>query len=99
MFKEFAEFLKEFNVISLAVGFIMGTASTALINSFVKDILMPMTAPLLSAGPWRDATIQIGPIMIAYGSFLAELLNFFILAFVIFVIAHKLLKRKPKTKA
>ncbi len=98
MFKEFAKFLREFNVVSLAVGFIMGTASTSLINSFVKDVLMPVVAPLISAESWRDAVLHIGPISIAYGSFMAEVLNFLILALIIFLIARKILKIENGTK-
>ena len=92
MFKEFAKFLKEFNAIALAIGFVMGSASTALVNSLVKDILMPVAAPLVSAESWREAVLHIGPVAIAYGSFVAELFNFIILALIIFIIAKKLLK-------
>ena len=98
MLKEFAKFLKEFNVISLAVGFVMGSASTALVNSLVKDILMPIAAPLMSAESWKEAVLHIGPINIAYGSFIAELLNFLILALIIFIIVKKLLKMESETK-
>lgn len=92
MLKEFATFLREFNVVSLAVGFVMGTASTALVNSLVKDVLMPIAAPFLSAESWKEAMWHIGPISIAYGSFIAEFLNFLILALIIFFIAKKILK-------
>lgn len=98
MFKEFATFLKEFNIVSLAVGFIMGTASTALIGSLVKDILMPIAEPLMSAESWREATLNIGPVSLAYGSFMAELINFLILAFIVFFIAKKLLKMEMQAK-
>ncbi len=98
MLKEFSKFLKEFNVISLAVGFVMGTASTALINSLVKDILMPLVQPLLSGDGWRNAILKIGPVSLAYGSFLAELLNFLILAFIIFFVVKKLLNMEIKLK-
>lgn len=90
--KEFAKFLKEFNVLSLAIGFIMGTASTALINSLVKDVLMPIADPFLSGETWRDAAAHFGPVTIAYGPFLAELFNFLILAFIVFIVAKKILK-------
>lgn len=98
MVKEFIKFLKEFNVVSLAVGFVMGTASTGLINSFVKDVFMPAISPLMSAESWREAVVQIGPAKIAYGSFLAELINFLILALVIFLIAKKILKLEKNGK-
>ncbi len=96
MIKEFAKFLKEFNVIALAVGFVMGTASTALVGSLVKDVLMPIAAPLMGAESWREAVWNIGPIDIAIGSFAAELFNFLILALIIFIIAKKLLKMEAK---
>lgn len=92
MLTEFAKFLKEFNVVSLAVGFVMGTASTALVNSLVKDVLMPLAAPLTAAGSWKEAVFRMGPVAIAYGSFLEALVNFVILALIIFVVARKILK-------
>ena len=98
MLKEFAKFLKEFNVVSLAVGFVMGTASTALVGSMVKDVLMPIAAPLVGAESWREAVWNIGPVHIAIGSFTAELFNFLILALIIFIIAKKLLKIEAGVK-
>lgn len=98
MFKSFAAFLKEFNVISLALGLVMGSASTALINSLVKDVFMPIVAPLLSNASWREATLNIGPVAIAYGSFLAELLNFLLLALLVFFVTKKLLKLEAEKK-
>lgn len=92
MLREFVKFLKEFNVASLAVGFVMGTASSALVKSLVADIIMPIIAPLMSPGGWRESTFSMGPIVIAYGSFLAELINFIILALIIFFVAKKILK-------
>lgn len=96
MVKEFIEFIQEYKVLSLAVAFVMGTASTALVNSLVKDIIMPLLSPLLRGGAWKEAMFSVGPVQIAYGSFLAELINFIILALVIFVVAKKILKIEPK---
>lgn len=98
MIREFAKFLKEFNIVSLAVGFVMGTASTALVNSMVKDVLMPIAAPLMGAETWREAVWHIGPVSIAIGSFAAELFNFLILALIIFFIAKKLFKLEAEIK-
>lgn len=98
MFREFAKFLKEFNIVSLAVGFVMGTASTALVGSMAKDVLMPIAAPLMGAESWKEAVWNIGPVHIAIGSFAAELFNFLILALIIFIIAKKLLKLEAEAK-
>ncbi len=97
LYKEFISFLKEYKIISLALAFIMGAASTTLVNSLVKDIILPVFSPLLS-GNWQEASLHLGPIVIRYGSFLAELLNFIILGLVVFVIAKKILKEEKVEK-
>ena len=97
--KEFVVFIKEYKVISLAIAFIVGEASTGLVNSLVKDILLPFAAPLMSAETWKEAVLTIGPVTISYGSFLAELINFIILAFLIFIVVKKVMKmEKEETK-
>lgn len=98
MLKEFLAFLKEYKIVGLAIGFIMGAASTSLINSFVKDVLMPIVEPLLSAESWKEATLTMGPVHITYGSFIAELLNFLILAVIIFFVTKKILKMQSQQK-
>jgi large conductance mechanosensitive channel len=92
MLKDFIAFLKEYNIASLAMAFIMGAASTSLVNSLVKDIIMPIFSPLVSSGDWQNAALILGPISIKYGSFLGELLNFVVLGLVVFIIAKKILK-------
>ncbi len=89
---EFLQFLKEYRVVSLTVAFIMGEASTSLVSSLVKDVLLPIAAPLMSAETWKEAVFHIGPITISYGSFLADIINFLILAIIIFVVAKKIIK-------
>ena len=93
---EFLQFLKEYKVVSLAVAFIMGEASTSLVSSLVKDILLPIAAPLMSAETWKEAVFHIGPVTISYGSFLADIINFIILAVIIFVVAKKVIKLEDK---
>ena len=91
---EFKEFLYEYKVIPLAIAFIMGIASTALIKSFVDNIIMPLITPFIPGGAWRTATLELGPVVISWGPFLAELINFIIIAFVVFLIAKKVLKEE-----
>jgi len=92
MYKDFIGFLKEYNIVSLSMAFIMGAASTSLVNSLVKDIVMPIFSPLTASGSWKEAALTLGPISIRYGSFLGELLNFVILGLVVFIIAKKIFK-------
>lgn len=91
-------FLKEYKVVSFAIAFIMGSASTALVNSLVKDIIMPILSSLLSSESWRTASIQIGNAKLTYGSFLAELINFLILALIVFIVTKKILKMEAEAK-
>jgi large conductance mechanosensitive channel len=95
---EFKEFLQEYKVIGLAVAFIIAVASTALIQSLVNNVIMPIITPFIPGGGWQTATFHIGPIVIGWGAFLGAVINFVIIAFVVFIIAKKLLKQQKPTK-
>lgn len=98
MLSEFFEFLKEYNVVALAIAFIMGAASTSMIKSLVDNIIMPIITAFMPGGAWRTATLALGPVIIAWGQFLADVINFVIIAFVVFVIAKKVLGEKKAAK-
>ncbi|KKH96024.1 mechanosensitive ion channel protein MscL [Methanosarcina sp. 1.H.T.1A.1] len=98
LLSEFREFLYEYKVIPLAIAFIMGIASTALIKSLVDNVIMPVITPFIPGGAWKTATVELGPIVISWGAFLAELVNFIIIAFVVFIIAKKMLKEEKVEK-
>ncbi len=98
LWKEFKEFLEEYKVMGLAVAFIMGVAITALVQSLVNNIVMPIITPFIPGGGWKDATFSIGPIVIGWGAFLAALINFIIIAFVVFLIAKMVFKEQKVTK-
>lgn len=93
MLKEFKEFAMRGNVIDLAVGVIIGAAFGKIVNSVVNDIVMPLLNPLIPAGDWR--TIEVGP-GIKLGSFLANSLDFLIIAFVLFLFVKVINKLKRK---
>lgn len=93
--KQFLDFLKEYKVFSLAIAFIMGGASTNLVNALVNNIVMPIMQPLMSSG-WKEAILNIGPIQIMYGAFLAALINFLILALIVFFVTKILIKEDKK---
>ena len=98
MTKEFMEFLKEYKVVGLAIAFVMGAAATALIKSLVENIIMPIITAFIPGGAWKTATFALGPIVFSWGAFLGELVNFVIIAFVVFMIAKKILKEDKITK-
>lgn len=98
LIKEFKEFLKEYKVLALAIAFIMGVAITALVKSLVDNIIMPIITPFIPGGAWREATVTLGPIVMKLGAFLGELLNFIIIAFVVFLIAKIVMKEEKVSK-
>lgn len=89
--KEFLDFIREYNIIALAIGFVMGAASNQLVKSLVDNIIMPLIAPLVPDGRWQEATLQLGPIALKWGVFAADLLNFIILAAVVFIVVKKIM--------
>ena len=95
---EFKDFLTEYKVIGLAVAFIIGAAATTLVKALVDDIIMPVVGALIPGGGWQAATFSVGSVMLKWGDFLAALINFVIIAFVVFVIAKMVLKEEKVTK-
>lgn len=98
LIREFGEFLKEYKVIGLAVALIIGLASVALINAVVNDFVMPIITPFIPGGAWQTATFALGPIVISWGHLLGAVVNFVIIAFVVFLIAKYLLKEEKVSK-
>jgi len=98
MIKEFIEFLKEYKVIGLAIAFVIGIASKDMIKSLVDNIIMPIITPFIPGGAWETATFSLGPILLRWGAFLSSLINFVIIALIVFIIAKKVLKEKKVTK-
>ena len=98
MVREFLQFLKEYKIVGLALAFVMGAASTSLVKSLVDNIIMPLVTPLMPSDGWRSAVLEIGPFAVKWGAFLAEVINFVILAFVVFIIVKKIFKEERVTK-
>ena len=90
--KDFFTFLKEYNVMALAIAFVMGTSTDALVKSTVNNLVMPLLGPLFVADSWRDSIWNIGPFHIGLGAFFADLLHFIILAFIIFLFVRHVMK-------
>ncbi|MFA6530780.1 MAG: MscL family protein [Candidatus Micrarchaeia archaeon] len=95
---EFKEFLMEYKVVGLAVAFIMAAAATGLVQSLVTNIIMPVITPFIPGGEWQTATLVLGPIVLKWGAFVASLINFLILAWVVFVLAKFVLKEEKVAK-
>ncbi|MFA5303907.1 MAG: MscL family protein [Candidatus Nanoarchaeia archaeon] len=95
---EFKEFLHDYKVMGLAIAFMMGAAINSLITSLVNDIIMPLITSFVPEGAWKEATLIIGPVVLNWGSFLSNLINFVIIALIIFLIAKIFFKEKKEAK-
>lgn len=82
---EFKEFAFRGNVLDLAVGVVIGAAFTTIVTSLVEDIIMPLVGMLTGGNDISDLSIKIGTANLAYGSFLQAVVNFLIIALVVFM--------------
>jgi large conductance mechanosensitive channel len=85
---EFKAFLKEYGVIGLALGVIIGGKAGDLVKAIVDGLLMPVVGMIIPGGDWQK--LAVGPFQI--GSVLGALLNFVIVAYFVFVVSKKFLK-------
>ncbi len=90
MISEFKKFITRKNVLDLAVAVIMGAAATNIVQSFVNDIFSPILGMLLGGVNVSNLSINFGHASIRYGSFLQAIINFIIIAFVVFLIIQAL---------
>lgn len=105
MLNEFKAFLTQSNALALAIGVIIGAATGKVVSAVSDDLLMPLIALAMPAGDWRDAQIVLtqstdaaGKITvnaIKYGHFIGTLLDFVIIAFVVFLLTKALLPKAP----
>jgi large conductance mechanosensitive channel len=95
IFGEFREFLKKYNILALAIAFVLGAAANTLVKSLVDNIIMPLITPAIPNGKWEEAMFNIGTIQIKWGPVLSELIHFLILAWIIFLII-KFVDREEK---
>lgn len=98
---EFKEFIKRGNVIDLAVAFIMGQAFTAIVNSLVNDIIMPLVGILIGGINFTNIKVTLGDATIYYGLFIQNVINFLIIAVCIFIVVkimNKFMAKKVEKK-
>ena len=104
---EFKEFAMKGNVIDLAVGVVIGAAFGKIVASLVADIIMPPIGMLIGGINFTDLAVKLGldptgkPVLLKYGDFVQTVLEFLIVAFVIFMLIKGInsLKRPPPPAA
>jgi len=100
---EFKKFITRGNVIDMAVGIIVGTAFTAIVTSMVKDILMPFIGLIIGGISFVDLKIVItaatetsAEVAINYGMFIQKIIDFLIIALVVFFIVRTINRMREK---
>ncbi len=113
MIKEFKDFISKGNVMDLAVGIIIGAAFTAIVNSLVGDLINPIIGLILGGVNFSDMFLDLsgtspatmaaakdsGAAVFAYGSFITAIINFLIIAFVVFMLVKMMNRLMPKPAA
>lgn len=99
MWRDFKAFLVKENVLALAIAVVIGGALNKLVTALVNDFIMPIVAVAVPEGDWRQATLDVGPVEFLVGDFLGVLIDFLIIAFVVWRISKAFIKTPaPKDK-
>ena len=96
MLREFREFLNRGNVLDLAVAVIIGGAFGLIVTSLVEDIIMPLIGIILGGVDFTSLSVTVGNAQVMYGNFIQALVNFLIVAFVIFLIIRSINKMQER---
>lgn len=93
-FKEFKEFINRGNVVDLAVAFIISTTFTAIVNALVNNVIMPFISAIFGKVDVSDLYFTINNSVIPYGLFLQAVINFLMIAFILFLVVRTINKTK-----
>jgi large conductance mechanosensitive channel len=97
---EFREFLLKQNALALAIGVIIGAAVGKVVSGLVDDLIMPVIGVIMPGGEWRNAQITLsGNNALKYGDLLGRIVDFVIVALVVFLIVKALLEKPAATKS
>ena len=101
--EEFKKFISRGNVMDMAVGVIIGGAFTAIVNSLVNDVMMPVLSLITGGLDFSQLCIVLGEgegaATLNYGSFIAAVINFLLIAIVVFCLVKTINKFMPKKSA
>lgn len=86
MLKEFKAFIARGNVMDLAVGVIVGAAFTAIVNSLVTNLINPLLGIFVGSIDFSNLVLTVGSAHFRYGAFINSVINFLIIAFVVFIL-------------
>ena len=99
VWQDFQKFAFKGNAVDLAVGVVIGAAFGKIVTAVVADLVMPVVALMMPSGEWRENGIILregatpkDTVILKYGDFLGATLDFFIIAFVLFIVVSKIVK-------
>ncbi len=98
MVKEFMDFVKRGNVLDLAVAVIIGGAFGAIVSSLVEDMIMPIVGIVLGGVDFTALALTVGNAAVMYGNFIQAIINFLLIALVIFLIIRQVKKMEKPTE-
>lgn len=96
---EFLDFLKNYNVLELAIGVVIGSAVKDLTSSIADDMIMPIIGMMSPTGSWREIVFTVAGSDFKIGNLIGSLLNFLIIALLVFIVIKKILKIEKKPKS
>jgi len=94
MLQEFKDFIAKGNVMDMAVGIIIGAAFTAIVTSLVDDLINPIIGLFLGGVDFGGLSASVGEATFTYGNFIMAVINFLIIAFVVFMLVKAVNKAK-----
>lgn len=99
MIKEFKEFIMKGNIVDLAVAVVIGAAFGAVITALTDALIMPLISMLLGKDGVAEIAFKVGDTVFPIGKFLQAVINFLLIAFVLFLIIKAMNSRKKKEEA
>ena len=96
MLEEFKKFISKGSVLDMAIGIIMGTAFTAIVNSVVEDLLMPIITGLTAGVDFQKLTVNVAGATLKVGNLINNIITFLIVAFVLFLIMKSFNRNKKE---
>ena len=95
MLRDFKSFLMKDNFVALAIAVVLGAAVGKVVTAIVDDFIMPIVGAATPGGDWATATWDVGSMKFGIGNFVSVLINFIIVAFVVWRMAKLLEKPAP----
>ncbi len=99
MLKGFRAFISRGNVLDLAVAVIIGAAFTGIVNSLVNDIVMPLIGIIIGGIDFTALSVTVGKANVMYGNFIQAVINFLLIAFVVFLAVKGITEAERKLMA